>query len=728
MTAFAPTAGQATAPPSMGGDPYAIANGGVSLNEIPADVRDKLKQAQIDRRRFEPVWQLCQSFLQNRQWVGWDYHDRRIVQLPNPDDRVRVTVNVLTQYHWTFLGKLTSDDLKPDITFRRDDPISRAYARQARRSFEFGWDEESEGDDIVLEALGSLSAFGLGAIRCRPDPAFGELVGNFPVDGEGRMHVKDGDKFAADNYSGDGGPGFTTGPLHAGRLALDPLNPFNILPPPGIAHERDFPHVFVERPVAISQLEMIYGEKAKNLREETMRAIDMIGVREDAGIATGGTYSGMLKGHVRLFTYFEFPTRQHAQGQMMVFAGNTLLDGPKPLPFTVRGQGRAGLVFLKYHPVPGRFWPIGVIEPLIGPQKQRNRARSQWIEMKDRAGLGRVFAMKGSITSVNKPKGGVFELVEVLPGHDMPKETQGVAPGEWLQAEVAQNDNDLDRVAGLREVSLGQAPAGVSAYSAFALLAEQDDRRVGPVLKHIRLELGKLAKIYVCGMRTYWLPQKRIDVAGDDPDDLLDSFLFDSSKLPPEVYVKIGKGAPLPTSQAAEAQKIFDVFDRAISSGQVQPIDWLVDSLQAGKMEPLPKKEPQMQLDRADLENALMAHGTAVQVAPYDDDEMHVQRHRLVQESLSFVPSMQPIVEMVEQHIQEHLASSQAKQQQQGNLAAGMQSQSNPGGFGAQGAAASAGAIGNDANSQQQPWQMQLALRNTNRLSPRPGSVDVAGR
>src|SRR4051812_2552904 len=114
------------------------------MSEVPQESRDRYAQAQLDRRRFEPVWQLCQSFLQNRQWVGWDYHDRRIVELPNPDDRVRVTVNVLTQYLWTFLGKLTSDDLRPDITFRRDDAISRAYARQSRKSFEYGWDEESE--------------------------------------------------------------------------------------------------------------------------------------------------------------------------------------------------------------------------------------------------------------------------------------------------------------------------------------------------------------------------------------------------------------------------------------------------------------------------------------------------------------------------------------------------------------------------------------------------------
>jgi hypothetical protein len=192
-----------------------------------------------------------------------------------------------------------------------------------------------------------------------------------------------------------------------------------------------------------------------------------------------------------------------------VWAGQTVLDGPKPLPFQIRGQGKAGIVFLKYHPVPGRFWPIGVVEPLIGPQKQRNRARSQWIEMKDRAGLGRVFSYKGTITSVNKPKGGVFELVEILPGHDFPKETQGVPPGEWLQAEVAQNDNDLDRVAGSARSRSGRRPPASAPTPRSRCSPSRTTAASGPVLKHIRLELAKLAKIYVVGMRTYWLPGKR---------------------------------------------------------------------------------------------------------------------------------------------------------------------------------------------------------------------------
>ena len=54
-------------------------------------------------------------------WVGWDLDSRRIVELPNPSNRVRHTVNVITGFFWTQQGKLTADDVRPDVTFRRED-------------------------------------------------------------------------------------------------------------------------------------------------------------------------------------------------------------------------------------------------------------------------------------------------------------------------------------------------------------------------------------------------------------------------------------------------------------------------------------------------------------------------------------------------------------------------------------------------------------------------------
>ncbi len=612
-----------------------------------------------DRRRYEPIWQVCQAFVQNRQWIGWDFRERRIVQLPNPSDRERVTVNVITQYLWTVYGKLTADDFRPDLTFRKDDVEGQAYARQAQRSVEYGWDEEFEADESIMEAILKLCTFGTSGLQLIADPMYGPVIGDFPVDDSGRM-ILDLEQARA-HVSAKAAAGETASfrTAREGRLCYRARSPFEILPPPGVENERDFPWIIFESPTTIDRVKAAYGAKANNLHEESLRAIDMIGVREAYGPDQGAMQSGDLKGHVMLKRGFEVATPEHPYGRSIVWAQNTVLDAQDRLPFVVQGMGKIGWVPLHYHKVPGRFWSIGVTEPLLGAQKHRNRSRSQWIEMKDRAGLGRVYAHKGVVTSVNQPKGGVFELVEILPGHEFPKETQGVPPGPWIAQDVDMHDSDMNKAAGIQDVSLSNAPQGLSAYAALSLLVEQDDKRVGPVLKDIRFQIAKLVKVTLAGMKEYWNPQKLVATAGEN--ELLDTFIFNASKLPDNVLVKIGSGAPLPQSQSAQIQMIFDIFDRAISAGQVLPLDWLADSLKAGQALPLPKRDEQVAVDKAQLENLMMRNGQLPQVAPYDNDELHVQQHRQAELQWTFIPELQQALQLLQVHIQQHLQSAQMK-------------------------------------------------------------------
>src|SRR5688572_17621254 len=96
--------------------------------------KERYDQAARDRSRFEPAWALCQSFLANKQWTEYDLDNRRVIEEKNPDDRERHTVNVLTSYVWQVAGEIMADDYRPDLLFRRDDPESQGFARQAQRA------------------------------------------------------------------------------------------------------------------------------------------------------------------------------------------------------------------------------------------------------------------------------------------------------------------------------------------------------------------------------------------------------------------------------------------------------------------------------------------------------------------------------------------------------------------------------------------------------------------
>lgn len=620
--------------------------------------RDQGAQA---RSEYESAWALTASYLQNRQWVGWDTKNRQIVDEPNPQDRERHTVNVLTPLMYQIAGKLMADDWRPHITFARSDIEAQAVTRQSRRAVDYAWEEELEAEDVLWSAFRKMLTFGTAFIRVKHDPIYGRMLGPVVLGPDGEPIFDQDEAIAYREQAFMQGIPIQEKVLNEGRVVWEAGSPYNAVTPPGLEDEKTFPWLVLERPVAIEQLKMIYGEKAEGLKGEDLRVISSVGLRDYSTGATGRAATvGKLTDHALLRTGYEMPCPEYPRGHTCVWAGDKKLEVRDTLPFEVNGQPKIGLVFLKWRPVEGRFWGLG-LEVGVGPQRQRNRSRSQWIEMKDRAGLGRVYTHENAITEITRPKGQIFEEVRVRPGMELPKETQGTPPGPWLAQDVQMNDMDLDRATGIGAASRGEPIPGIVAYAAYALMAEKETEQLAPCIRDTRRQLTQLMKVTLAAIRKHWLPEKQIMLAGDD--DQIEAFTYNASELPEAVLIKFGRGAPLPDSPAAETQKIFDIFDRAIASGQPLPLDWLYDSLQAGKAQPLPKRELKVQGDKAKYENMLLMRGVPVVPAPYDNDELHVVEHRNAQTAIGIIPGMEQAHEAVELHIQGHMASAQQKQQ-----------------------------------------------------------------
>jgi hypothetical protein len=460
------------------------------------------------------------------------------------------------------------------------------------------------------------------------------------------------------------------------------LSPHQLLPPPGVADEAMFPWLVVERPIPIEWAKMRWPEAAGRLQEQQMSSIDAISSRSDYNPASGADSPNavtptQMRGHVLVSTGYQMPTDEYPHGRVVTWVDGlqTLLAVEDQLPYRLKGRPHHGIVFFHYHRVPGRFWSLGVVEPIAGPQRQKNRARSQMIEMKDR-NLGRVYAKKGTITAANKPVGKIMELIEVPLHADYPQETQGVPPGPWIENEARINDEDMQMVSGLQDVSMGRTPTGVSAYSALALLAEQDERRVGPILKTLRLGLGDTMLLSLELAKAYWPEGKQMGIAGTD--GTVEVFNYTRAALPQEFYINITRGAPLPTSPAVESQKIFDIFNAATSAGQPLPIDWLKESLDQGRAMAIPKREEDVQRGKAEQENLMMQQGIPIAVAYYDDDYIHIQVHRELEAQIQSTidpaamqqsqggqqqqpPKEMILLQMLEQHIQQHAQNAQMK-------------------------------------------------------------------
>lgn len=649
MSVLAPAPEYSTGRPPATGGPDA---------ELLALCERRLAQAQSGRRRFERDWELCQAFLANRQWVGWDRETRRVVDLPNPERRERFTANVVTPYVWTMKGKIMVDDFKPDVQFAVAGEQAERIANVNRQALDYAWEEEFEADEAIDEAVMEMLAFGLGGLRVLPDRMYGPVYGTAPRDENGRiLFEQEARDYMADQYAQGGQVRMTD--LREGRVAWEPLSAWNFQVPPGVYHERRFPWLILEGPAPISFVESVYD--LDGLTAEPLRQLGVAAVADGEHAFRDGL---KLEEHIMLRTMYEFPCKDYPEGREVTWASNRVAAKSDRLRYTVNGVPKAGIVMLKYHKVPRQFWPLGCVQPQIGPQRYRNEARTLHREM-GRRSLGRVYILDGIVTKTETKPGSVYEQVNLRPGSNPRSdvyETQGAGVSPWIVEEIQLNDLDLDKVTGLGESSRGSAVPGVSAYSAYALMAEQDDRRVGPIIRHVRAQVAELTLTSLEAIREYWMPEKQIAVQGEqNPDGLRDLFIYNKADLPPRAYVKLGKGAPLPQSQAAMAQLITDIFDRAQSSGQPLPIDWYADSMKAGQPLPLPKREGQVQADKARYESLLLLNGIPVQPAYHDQDELHIQIHREEQSQAQLVEQLAPLVMALEQHIQDHLSSAQQK-------------------------------------------------------------------
>jgi hypothetical protein len=314
-----------------------------------------------------------------------------------------------------------------------------------------------------------------------------------------------------------------------------------------------------------------------------------------------------------------------------VWAGDDhLLDVAAELPYQGAPYGpRSGITYFRYWPIKQRFFGMALIEPGLGPQRRRNKRSSQIDEIIDRS-LPKVYGEEGSI-DVDRITGTPMEFVPLKVGSSKPIIDPGVPISAALTGDINQCDEDIQKALGINEIGLGNAPAGVSAYSAMALISENDAQKLNPIAQRFKLAVADLGRDTFEAMRN-WPDGKQMLIAGDD--DTLDAVTFERAMLPASFYVRPAKGGTLPRSQASEIQKIADLWNAATVAGVVAQapqawIEWYKTSLDEGTSDELPRMDQtNEQRHKAALENIVMhREGQPVPVAPYDDPAVHIPEH-----------------------------------------------------------------------------------------------------
>lgn len=639
-----------------------------SGKKVPADAAETLgkweqraKEAEADRKQYLPQVKVNRKFAAGKQHLKVNTTDGRVLDRRVDDSGAKlVTADILSQYLLTAVGRLAGTDYKPTFIVSQENEYANGIAAQINAAFGWGWDNEWNADKQILKIWRYLVVDGTVAVRVRYDKNFGDIVGEVPHVG-GVPVIDEEEQIKL--FSSGPNPNVRIKTLREGKIVWELLTIENLLPPPGFEDPSDFPWEIVVRPVLISDLKEKYGSKVNldDLQEEKIESSSNI----TSGLGFGEGKEVHLKGRVLVYTGYERPNGKHKNGQVVVWCKGI----PEPLelrdhlPFADHPRGPStGIHYFRWQALPGRFIGKAFIENGIGPQQVRNKRLTQIDQIIDR-NMPKVFVEEQSLS---RPKTGEpMEMIEVRPGSPLPHVDAGVPPGAWMLQDVKLQEENVEHALGMRAITTGQAPVGISAYSALALLTENDSLKLDPIAQDFRLEMTETCWDTMECMRN-WPPGKQLLVAG--PEDRLQAQEFNAAVIPYNYLVKIPRQGALPRSQASELQKINDIWaaDRA-SQMPILDLDWYVASVTAGKAQELPPNPADQQARMAEIENvAMIGSNMPAPVHEFDDDIKHVERHQnlLVQYQVladQGDPVAMKLVEVVQTHIHMHEQNTEKK-------------------------------------------------------------------
>lgn len=647
-----------------------------SADELAKDAKDAIKQGREARKGMEATWHSNLAFAAGKFWLKWNRQQRRLQEDPRMQGIELYTTDVITEYRTTALGELGSDDDRPELLLIRDDQPSEDFQEQLNKALGWGWDHEWKGDAALAEVRRLCIDLGTSAIRCRFDPTVGPVIAEDIPHQDGLPVLDPAQAMAAVVQAAATGRTLDFRAIQQGRITWEPLSPFNLIVPPGIPYEHDFPWECVVRPVLLSHVKAEYGDVAATLKEDTDIA-SVLGLDVNSESAIDRTNWGSdakatrVHGHVWLFTYYERSTPRYPRGRKIIFGTNKMvvLKIEDRLPYErPDGSFCSGIAYFHWWRVTGRFWSRSLVEAMKDPQRSINKRRTQINEIIDR-GLPAIIVEENS--KAKERKGYANEFIEIGPQERQPVAFNGISPGEWMYHDIQEMRGDVEHATGIRGPRLGENPVNVTTYSQLALLNENDQLKRMPILREHKQAIAELVEASVYDIRTYWGHERQIALAGDE--NTVDAYLFDATKVPTFFIVKVGRGAVKPRSQAAELTKVADIWGAALNSQAVMTdpyawVRWFKDSLEQGMALDLPEGGMDEHEDKAELENSRLLSGEVPPVQYYDQHEVHIPRHRELQMQAEESQDLE-LWQRCEDHVQLHVLTAQRTAQLMAQMA-----------------------------------------------------------
>lgn len=470
-----------------------------------------------------------------------------------------------------------------------------------------------------------------------------------------------------------------------GDVEAGVLNPFQVFTPPGYTSLDDMNWIVIEHDRSIDWIWDNYPEAAPQITpDELDSSIEAQYLRRLSTLVgrQGFTMPGRSDDYselVRVKTMWMRPSRRIPKGRKIVVTKTMVLEN-EPHPYAESGIDMPfPIAHLKYCPVPGRFWGMGLVEHLLGPQREYNRTRHQIMQMRDTLSQPQWVSPRGAELSKTTAEFGDIWEYSAFGGR--PELTQPPQLPQIHQESSTGAIYDMQTISAQSEASQAQVPTGVRSGVAIRALQEKDQSVIGVVVEELEDGTKKFSEHLLMLTNRFVTTPQMIHIYGEFRG--ADVMIHKGSDIKDNTRVRVVPGSMMPKSKAEGMQNVMDLLQLGALNPALNPRDRRVvlKTMEIGDAEKYFKEED-LDRRRANIENQMFLKpqinpqtgepAAYPAVSDFDDHQAHMEEH------LGFVKTdaFERLPIMRKMAIQAHLAHHQeaiAQMMQTQALMAGME-------------------------------------------------------
>ena len=415
--------------------------------------------------------------------------------------------------------------------------------------------------------------------------------------------------------------------------------------------------IILEQVKTVDDILDLYGIKVEGSNVETFELTPV-----GSGGGFGYENTTVTLGHrtidnaEKVITYFERPSKNKPNGQMIIIIGDEHLVYYGDLPYS-----RIPIVQTVCIETPGQFFGHSTIERLIPIQRAYNGCVNRIHEYIKHIALGGYITEEGSIDIEEYEQNGQAPgaMLVYKQGTNAPIPIpNGNLPTE-IMTERYNLKQDMEYAAGVSQLMVyGQAPSGMTSGKAINALTEIDNTRLSLTGDHLRTSVCKLAIMWLEIYKKYATTHRIVNYVGGN--NIGKAIVWSNEDINSYDVDYVTENELL-MSEDVQKQRFFDAYNMGLFTDKNGVIPTRVkqkalEYMKCGNYSDIMSID-QLQIQSAQRENVFFENGVVPQVSDFDEHEIHIEEHLryILQMDFQLLKMKKPeYAQALENHLRQH--------------------------------------------------------------------------